>query len=99
MANAPALAQGGGRIQWQGGGRRIEWQDGGRIEWQGGGRIEWQDYSFNSITRYTHAHHMPHAERMKWRSVVEDFEDVSGTLCCPPPVPFTAGSAASSSLL
>ena len=65
--------QGGGRIQWQGGGRiewqgggRIQCQGGGRIEWQGGGRIEWQGYSFNSITRYMYAHHMPHAERMKW---------------------------------
>ena len=46
----------------------------------------------------THAHHVPHAEHVeRWdemvkrsRDDVEDFEDVSGTPCCPPPVLFTA---------
>ena len=49
-------------------------------------------------TRYTHAHDVPHAEHVErsdemvkhGRDDVEDFEDVSGTLSCPPPVLFTA---------
>ena len=52
-------------------------------------------------TRYTHAHHVPHAEHVersdemvkRSRDDVEDFEDVSGTPCCPPPVLFTAQRA------
>ena len=44
-----------------------------------------------ALTRYTHAHHVPHAENVErsdemlkhGRDNVEDFEDVSGTLCCP----------------
>ena len=54
-----------------------------------------------SLTRYTHAHHVPHAEHVERsdemvkrnRDDVEDFEDVSGTPCCPPPVLFTAQRA------
>ena len=46
-------------------------------------------------------HHVPHAEHVErsdemvkhGRDDVEDFEDVSGTLCCPPPVLFTAQRA------
>ena len=53
------------------------------------------------MTRYTHAHHVPHAEHVQRsdemvkhsRDDVEDFEDVSGTPCCPPPVLFTAQRA------
>ena len=49
-------------------------------------------------TRYTHVHHVPHAEHVEQSDEtvkhglddVEDFEDVSGTPCCPPPVLFTA---------
>ena len=43
-------------------------------------------------TRYTHAHHVERSDEMvkHSRDDVEDFEDVSGTLCCPPPVLFTA---------
>ena len=52
-------------------------------------------------TRYTHAHHVPHAEHVersdqmvkRSRDDVEDFEDMSGTSCCPPPVLFTAQRA------
>ena len=52
-------------------------------------------------TRYMHAHHVPHAEHVQGldemvkrsRDYVEDFEDVSGTPCCPPPVLFTAQRA------
>ena len=52
-------------------------------------------------TRYTHAHQVPHAEHVersdemvkRSRDDVEDFEDVSGTPCCPPPVLFTAQRA------
>ena len=54
-----------------------------------------------SITGYTHAHHVPHAEHVersdemvkRSRDDVEDFEDMSGTPCCPPPVLFTAQRA------
>ena len=51
-----------------------------------------------SLTRYTHAHHVPHAEHVERsdemvKRNVEDFEDVSGTPCCPPPVLFTAQRA------
>ena len=43
------------------------------------------------------AHHVSHAEHAKQsdeivkrgRDDVKDFEDLSGTLYCPPPVPFT----------
>ena len=53
------------------------------------------------LTRYTHAHHVPHAEHVersdemvkRSRDDVEGFEDVSGTPCCPPPVLFTAQRA------
>ena len=45
-----------------------------------------------------HAHHVAHAEHVErldemvkhGRDDVEDFEDVNGTLYCPPPVLFTA---------
>ena len=54
-----------------------------------------------TLTRYTHAHHVPHAEHVQRsdemvkhsRDDVEDFEDVSGTSCCPLPVLFTAQRA------
>ena len=54
-----------------------------------------------SLTRYAHAHHVPHAEHVERSDEmmkcseddVEDFEDVSGTPCCPPPVLFTARRA------
>ena len=53
------------------------------------------------VTRYTHAHHVPHAEHVersdemvkRSRDDVEDFEDVSGTSCCPLPILFTAQRA------
>ena len=59
------------------------------------------EVSSRPYTRYTHAHHVPHAEHVErsdemvkhGRDDVEDFEDVSGTLCCPPPVLFTAQRA------
>ena len=52
-------------------------------------------------TRYMHAHHVPHAEHVersdemvkRSRDDVEDFEDMSGTPCCPPPVLFIAQRA------
>ena len=54
-----------------------------------------------SFTRYMHAHHVPHAEHVERsdeivkcsRDDFKDFEDVSGTPCCPPPVLFTAQRA------
>ena len=58
-------------------------------------------YTLSTVTRYMHAHHVPHAEHVersdeivkRSRDDVEDFVDVSGTLCCPPPVLFTAQRA------
>ena len=56
---------------------------------------------YYSYKNNTHAHHVPHAEHVersdemvkRSRDYVEDFEDVSGTPCCPPPVLFTAQRA------
>ena len=56
---------------------------------------------YGQITRYRHAHHVPYAEHVErsdemvkhGRDDVKDFEDVSGTPCCPPLVLFTAQRA------